>query len=71
VDQNDPFYEVARDLLDACETYLAALQKRHELSTAFQKSEVTLAEVERQALLAREAEQALRFAQRSYTLKLG
>jgi signal transduction protein with GAF and PtsI domain len=59
----------AQDLLDTCKIYLAEMHRRHELSTAFQQGQASLEQVERQALLAREAEQSMRLAQRTYTLK--
>jgi signal transduction protein with GAF and PtsI domain len=61
----------AEDLLDACKIYLSERHRHHELSTAFQQGQASLEQVERQALLAREAEQSMRLAQRIYTLKQG
>jgi hypothetical protein len=67
----DAAKEPAEDLLDTCKIYLAETRRRHELSTAFQQGQASLDQVERQALLAREAEQSMRLAQRTYTLKQG
>jgi GAF domain-containing protein len=59
------------ELARACEHYFDAQQQRAEALTGFQQSKTSLDQVERAGGLMLQAEQALRSAARSYSLRAG
>jgi signal transduction protein with GAF and PtsI domain len=67
----DPDLRPAIDLYEACRSLIEAEERRDETAARFRNLQADLSEMERDVVLASNAEQALRFAERSFELSRG